>query len=137
MARPVECMARLDPAIVDSELVGFFIAPYTTRRDGTCLRSRAARRSADWISREWSCPVEKNSLGNGLASRRLHSDDDAYCQRFPLEFSMAAAFPPCPCPLCRRSVRAVFAKTKTSHRLPDAPAPNPAHNRRFSLANRR
>src|SRR5213076_3022758 len=44
MAHPVECMAGLDPAIVDGDLVGFFIAVHTKWRDRTCLRSHPPRR---------------------------------------------------------------------------------------------
>ena len=56
MARPVECMARPDPAVVDGELVEFFVAVRATSRDRTCLRSRPAQRVADWIFCESVAP---------------------------------------------------------------------------------
>src|SRR6478672_707812 len=137
MARPVECMAWLDPAIVDGELVEFFVAVCATRRDRTRLRSRPARCAAHWISCERSRPPEENSLGNGFASRRLHSRNDSHRRCFPLEFPLAAPTPSRPRTLCRRSTRILFAKTKTSRRLLHAPARNHAHNRGLCFANSR
>ena len=91
MARPVECMARLDPAIVDGELVEFFVAVCATRRDRTRLRSRPARCAAHWVSCERSRPPEENSLGDGFAFRRFHSCNDSHRRCFSLEFPLAAA----------------------------------------------
>src|SRR5437773_10031191 len=137
MARPVECMAWLDPAIVDGELVEFLVAVCATRRDRTRLRSRPARCVAHWSACERSCSSYKNRLGNGFTSRRLHSCNDSHRRCFSLEFPLAPALPSRPRTLCRRSTRILFAKTKTSRRLLHAPARTHAHNRGLCFANSR
>ncbi len=101
MARPVECMARPNPAIMDGELVEFFFAVGAAWRDRTRLRSRPAHRVADWVSCERSRHPEENSLGNGFAFRRLHSCNESHRRCFPLEFSLAPPTPSRPRPLCR------------------------------------
>ena len=135
MARPVECVAWPDPALMDGELVGFLIAVHATWCDRTRLRSRSARHSARRSYCQPPRPSQKISMGVDPASRSVHSCNGPHRWRFPLEFPLAPPTPSRSGPLRGRGPGIVFTKTQTVRRLSLIPILNPVPNHRLDRKN--